>query len=379
MSTISFSCPQCNKQFRVDAIAAGKRARCAACSHQFTVPATNQSSSGPTTVADGVLSRRTKQCRFCGEQIAIVAKKCRHCGEWLQRPEGMSTISAQIKFVAPAHSVMLTVVTLGIYQPFWLYRVFKELNDRGSTETTPGKAVGFLFIPFYNLVWIFIVWKRFGDAIAREYHAARLSVPSTSAIWLAPIGTWFALAGNFFPPFVLIQLILLPTAIGRGQGWMNQLVATSFDTLAPTSTSSRTDIQTKSCPTCGESIAVAALQCRFCNHQFSHEDITLLRQQMHQQANSTAEYMRRRNLSSRKAYFRLFGFMLTGAGTLLLFLSIVGFVIGKSDPTNASVSVVGLIGSIAIFGMPPIALGAALLLSAEKAQKELNELIQRSP
>jgi ribosomal protein L40E len=103
--------------------------------------------------------QRTKKCRFCGEDIPVVATKCRHCGEWLQRPPGMPAAQTGIKNVPPANAAIFTIITLGIYQLFWLYRVFKELHARGSTQTTPGKAVGFLFIPFFNFAWIFIVWK----------------------------------------------------------------------------------------------------------------------------------------------------------------------------------------------------------------------------
>lgn len=36
-----------------------------------------------------------------------------------------------------------------------LYRCWKLLQD-GKARTTPGKAVGFMFIPFFNLYWVFV-------------------------------------------------------------------------------------------------------------------------------------------------------------------------------------------------------------------------------
>lgn len=41
-----------------------------------------------------------------------------------------------------------------------LYRSWEQIQD-GRARTTPGKAVGFLFIPFFNLYWIFEAYTGF--------------------------------------------------------------------------------------------------------------------------------------------------------------------------------------------------------------------------
>ena len=38
-----------------------------------------------------------------------------------------------------------------------LYKAWQAIQD-GQARTTPGKAVGYLFIPFYNFYWIFIAF-----------------------------------------------------------------------------------------------------------------------------------------------------------------------------------------------------------------------------
>ena len=38
-----------------------------------------------------------------------------------------------------------------------LYKAWQAIQD-GKPRTTPGKAVGFLFIPFFNLYWMFIAY-----------------------------------------------------------------------------------------------------------------------------------------------------------------------------------------------------------------------------
>jgi hypothetical protein len=59
--------------------------------------------------------------------------------------------------------VGLLVVLLGFFLntlsfiPFYmyLYRAWSCLQQGGLARTTPGKAIGFLFIPFFNLYWMF--------------------------------------------------------------------------------------------------------------------------------------------------------------------------------------------------------------------------------
>jgi len=46
-----------------------------------------------------------------------------------------------------------------------LYRAWSVIQD-GKASTTPGKAVGFIFIPFYDFYWIFRAWWGF----ARDYN-----------------------------------------------------------------------------------------------------------------------------------------------------------------------------------------------------------------
>jgi len=56
-------------------------------------------------------------------------------------------------------SLLLFVVTLGVYFPFWLFRTVKDLKNNFEIEIpyTPGKAVGFLFIPIFNIYWMFYI------------------------------------------------------------------------------------------------------------------------------------------------------------------------------------------------------------------------------
>jgi len=47
-----------------------------------------------------------------------------------------------------------------------LYQFWKLVQD-GNARTTPGKAVGFLFIPFYNFYWMFIAYWGLANELKR--------------------------------------------------------------------------------------------------------------------------------------------------------------------------------------------------------------------
>ncbi len=47
-----------------------------------------------------------------------------------------------------------------------LYKAWAVIND-GQAKTTPGKAVGFSFIPFFNIYWMFVAIGSWG----KEYNA----------------------------------------------------------------------------------------------------------------------------------------------------------------------------------------------------------------
>ena len=65
--------------------------------------------------------------------------------------------------------VIICIVTINIYWLIWLYKIYSEVRLRSATATKigPGEAVGCLFIPLYNIYWIFRVLFDFPFAIRR--------------------------------------------------------------------------------------------------------------------------------------------------------------------------------------------------------------------
>jgi hypothetical protein len=72
------------------------------------------------------------------------------------------------------------VVVQSIYTFVVLWKMWSSIQD-GNARTTPGKAIGFLFIPFFNVYWIFQVWGGFPTDYNNYVDRYRLPVSPLSA------------------------------------------------------------------------------------------------------------------------------------------------------------------------------------------------------
>lgn len=77
-----------------------------------------------------------------------------------------------------------------------VYRMWARVQD-GQARTTPGKATLFLFIPLFNIVWLFVVLVGY----ARDYNA----YVERNAIGSAP-----RLSGGLMALFALLILVPIP-------------------------------------------------------------------------------------------------------------------------------------------------------------------------
>ncbi len=96
--------------------------------------------------------------------------------------------------------------TINLYWLYWLYQTYKEVraHSPAATKVTPGRAVGFLFIPFLNVYWVFRVFVDFPRAIARlQRHD-----PRGEEVLLAPAITVLTILG----------FLMNASAVGLGPG-----------------------------------------------------------------------------------------------------------------------------------------------------------------
>jgi len=68
--------------------------------------------------------------------------------------------------VGPLPAVIVLGIYAGVVALIMWYKAWKAIQN-GHARTTPGKAIGFLFIPFYNFYWIFQAYWGF----AKDYNS----------------------------------------------------------------------------------------------------------------------------------------------------------------------------------------------------------------
>lgn len=129
------------------------------------------------------------------------------------------------------HSAALLPVwwflTLGVYWPFWLYRTYKEIRAHmpGATTITPGKAVGFLFLPIFDIYWFFRIVIDFPRAISRmqkSCYPQEEPLPAGAVSAMLAVGWVLSILGGYVhPAWWFAGQILVLTAIVSCQQAMN--------------------------------------------------------------------------------------------------------------------------------------------------------------
>jgi hypothetical protein len=125
-----------------------------------------------------------------------------------------------------------------IMQMKLLYKMWTVIED-GSPRTTPGKSVGLLFVPFFNLYWMFQAYWGWTKDYNRYVAAQRLAVPRASEalalafciLAVASVIPWIGIV------FGLINLVVLVVFLNGCINCVNGLAVREqgSDTLKPAS------------------------------------------------------------------------------------------------------------------------------------------------
>jgi hypothetical protein len=108
----------------------------------------------------------------------------------------------------------------GIFMVVLWYKSWAAIQD-GHARTTPGKAIGFLFIPFFDFYWIFqAVWglaKDFNAYLQRNsIPAARLPEGLFLAYCILCFTTWIPILGLLTLVVNCIIALLMASALCDG-------------------------------------------------------------------------------------------------------------------------------------------------------------------
>lgn len=117
-----------------------------------------------------------------------------------------------------AVAILLHFVTLGIFTIIYYGLKHSELPKIKSDDFSAGRAIGFLFIPFYNIYWEFKFWLRLCDRINFQCKLRNMGSPVPRGLLLATVIV------GLIPYINLISwAILLPISIGFIQSAINKL------------------------------------------------------------------------------------------------------------------------------------------------------------
>lgn len=89
-----------------------------------------------------------------------------------------------------------------------LYSIWNALQD-GVTDVSPGKAVGFLFIPFYNFYWLFRVWAGYPNDYNAFVDRHRLAAPKLTGSIFTIFPIAILLSGLLILPFLLLPFVTI--------------------------------------------------------------------------------------------------------------------------------------------------------------------------
>ena len=97
--------------------------------------------------------------------------------------------------VWPLHYVAIPVfIATTVFEALILYKAWNQIQD-GAQRTTPGRAVGFGFIPFFNFYWWFTEYQGLAEdlnSFNRKYglNAPPIAVPIAATACILSICKW---------------------------------------------------------------------------------------------------------------------------------------------------------------------------------------------
>ena len=127
---------------------------------------------------------------------------------------GIAALASDTATQEAALALPVPVLVSGISILVFLYKMWSAIND-GITKPTPGAAVGFLFIPFFSLYWIFIAWP--GYATAYNAYLQRHGIQA------APLSMGLILCTILLGWIPIVGIILMCVSLSRIAAAVNAL------------------------------------------------------------------------------------------------------------------------------------------------------------
>jgi hypothetical protein len=268
MNDVKNACPHCNKILTVSEELCGTIVVCPSCGMQVqTLPLSRlrkeQSSSGYTIIGgDGqqygpVSPDQLRQWVSEGRVDATTRVQVAGATDWKplgELPEfaGISVAPSQGQLQPPplasrtdappspthqlttfpvAVAILLHYVTFGLFTMVWLNLMHGRMCRVRADDPSAARAIGFCFIPFFNLYWIFFTFNRL--CLRIDEQRGLYGLPASNLGGLAITSCIFKIIP--YLNLLIGYLIISPIFIGMMQASINKLARTS-ETTAPLKT-----------------------------------------------------------------------------------------------------------------------------------------------
>ena len=154
------NCPGCGRKLNVPEDARGRQIRCPACGRVFALPVESAQAPGQGPAQTAQVPSPTPEAAYGNEiygadfDLQGVEPSLR--ARWMSwQPKSFSTGVA----------ILLDIVTLGFFGLVYYGLKFGKLPKASHRDFGAGKAIGFMFIPYFNFYWIFRFWLGLCDRI----------------------------------------------------------------------------------------------------------------------------------------------------------------------------------------------------------------------
>ncbi len=146
-------------------------------------------------------------------------------------PTGQTGITSpcphQLGTFPVAVAVVLHYVTFGIFTLVWLNLMHGKISRVRADDPSAGKAVGFCFIPLFNIYWIFFTYRRLCLRVDEQRELYRLRPGN-----LRGLATTVCILQILpYVNFLLGYTIVMPIFLGMMQASVNELAKTSRTTM----------------------------------------------------------------------------------------------------------------------------------------------------
>ena len=201
-------CPntECGKVYLLGDEETGKQFKCPACGTVMTVPDV------PATAAMIVGNPPE------GDTALRVAPTFQPPG-LLPIVPPRAPVRHSLKTFPTALVILLHYVSLGIFTTVWLNLMHGKMPRIRADDPSAARAIGFLFIPFFNFYWVFFTYHRLCVRINEQRARAGL-------VGRVPTGLAITMCIVMLIPYVGVVcfLVLAPIFAGIVQSRVNELV-----------------------------------------------------------------------------------------------------------------------------------------------------------